>query len=357
MLNNTIDHLYAAIFEERPWTDFLQQLAHDIPGGKATMQMYDCQHPENSFVALQTGFENAALTAYSSHYTKLNILQQSLALQSSGLAFSDDVLVAAKIRAKDSFFNEWLFPNEVKASAGIRIQATGTRSVSLVLLSGQANSTCRSHMTNKLNSISPHLQRANNLYKRRAHAAQIGIVERNLLDRLDTGMLLLKENGHIAFMNDAAQRLLEGHSKVLGFNNSRLHIRDDELSSLVFKMMKVDTVEAKSIDYYSPGLKLSLIRPELNSIDALFNGASLIILITGIADRRLRFDRKLIAQSYRLTAAEMRALDGIVSAKSVTEIAKDAGLSRETIRVQIRSLYAKTGAHSQADIIRLVRPR
>lgn len=357
MLNNKIDHLYAAIFGERSWTDFLQQLVHDVPGGKATLQMYDCQHPENSFVALQTGFESAALTAYSSHYTGLNLLQQSLATRPSGLAFSDDVLVAEKLREKDSFFNEWLLPNEVKASAGLKIQTTGGRSVSLALLSSQADAACRSHMASELNGLAPHLQRISDLYRRRGSVTQISVVEESLLDRLGTGMLFLKGDGHIGFMNDAAQRLLEGHFAVLSFSNSRLHIREGELKDLVSKMMKVGPTDAKSADYYSPGLKLSLLRPEQDSMDALFNGASLIILITGITDKPLRFDRRLLAQTYRLTAAEMRAVDGLVSAKSVTEIAKEAGLSRETIRVQLRSLYAKTGARSQADIIRLARPR
>ncbi|WP_128254947.1 helix-turn-helix transcriptional regulator [Falsirhodobacter deserti] len=357
MFKNEIDHLYAALLGERPWTEFLQRLVRDVPGGKATLQMYDCQHPEHSFVASQTGFESAALAAYSAHYAGLNLLQQSLATKPAGRAFADDALVAEDRRTKDSFFNEWLMPNEVKASAGLKIQASGSRAVSLVLLSGQADAACRSEMTRALNSLAPHLQRASDFYKRRAQAAQLGVVDRNLLDQFGTGMLLLKSDGHVGFINDAARDLLEGQSTVLGFNNSRLHVRDKDLKDLVSRMMKVNEAGAKAVDYYAPGLKLSLLRPEQDSVEALFNGASLIILITGITCRPPRYDRRLIAQTYGLSAAEMRAVDGLMAGKSPADIAMEAGLSRETIRVQIRSLYAKTGAHSQADLIRLVRPR
>ena len=55
-----------------------------------------------------------------------------------------------------------------------------------------------------------------------------------------------------------------------------------------------------------------------------------------------------------LTAAETRALRGLFSGKSVDVIAADAGLSRETIRSQVKSLYAKANVRSHVELLRLV---
>ena len=357
MFNVEIDHLYAAMLGEHSWSCFLEHLVRKVPGGKATLQMYDRQQPDNSFVATQTGFDASALAAYSSHYAKLNLLQQSLAARPIGRAYADDVLVPGNARASDCFFNEWLMPNDVKSSAGIKIHASGPQAVSLVLLSGQADGACRRQMTGALNGLAPHLHRVSEFYRRRNEAVQVGALERELLDRFGTGMLLLKSGNRIGFINDAARQLLEGQTSSLCLSSSKLHIRDVELADLAAMMLKASSTEPKSVDYYCPGLKLTLLRPEQDSMDALFNGARLVVLISGIASRPPRYDRKLLATTYGLTAAEIRAVDGLVEGKSAAEIAAAAGLSRETIRVQIRSLYSNTGVRSQADIIRLVRPR
>lgn len=356
MPGKNVDYIYAAMLGERPWTDLLKQVTQDTPAGKATLQMYDYQRPENSFVALQSGFDEAALQAYRSHYVALNILQQSLALRPNGIGFSDDVLVSREQRAKDSFFNEWLAPNEVKASAGVKIDKVGAEAVSLVLLSDKADGTWRNRMARELTSLAPHLQRASDFYKRRNQASSSDTLTRELLNVFGAGALLIRRGGHIEFMSPEVMRLLEGHSTLLCFNNSRLHVRAGELSDMISQMSNPRYTGPKTIDYYLSGLKISLIRPEQDSMNMLFNGASLIVVLRGTKEGPPRFDRKLVARTYNLTPAEMRALDGLVAGKSVAKIALEAKRSRETIRVQIRSLYVKIGAHSEADVIRLVRP-
>lgn len=354
MLSSEIDYIYAAMLGELSWSDFLDRLTQDTPARKATLQLYDYQRPETSFVALQSGFDEAALQAYKSHYVSLNILQQSLAFKPNGIGFSDDVLVSREQRAKDSFFNEWLAPNEIRASAGVKIDKAGSQAVSLVLLSDKADDAWRSRAADKLTSLAPHLQRASDFYKRSSQASWRDTLTGELLDIFSTGILLIRRTGLIEFMSPEVMRLVEKQSTVLYFNNSRLHIRDIELSDMISQMTKVDYAGPKSINYYIPGLKLSLIRPAQDTMSMLFNGSTLIIVIQGIKSKAPQFDRKLIARTYNLTPAEMRALDGLVAGKSAAQIAHEAKRSRETIRVQIRSLYAKIGAHREADVVRLV---
>lgn len=66
------------------------------------------------------------------------------------------------------------------------------------------------------------------------------------------------------------------------------------------------------------------------------------------------FDIEEFVSMHSLTAAEARALNGLIGGRSADEIAAEAGLSRETIRSQIKSLYAKTNAGSQIELIRMI---
>lgn len=53
---------------------------------------------------------------------------------------------------------------------------------------------------------------------------------------------------------------------------------------------------------------------------------------------------------YKLTGAEIEIVRSIVGGKIVKQIARDRDRSTETVRTQVRSILAKTGTHSQAEL-------
>lgn len=57
---------------------------------------------------------------------------------------------------------------------------------------------------------------------------------------------------------------------------------------------------------------------------------------------------------FGLTAAESRALHGLVNGMTPAEIAAEAGLSPETIRAQIKSIFEKLDVHRQAELLQRV---
>jgi DNA-binding CsgD family transcriptional regulator len=57
---------------------------------------------------------------------------------------------------------------------------------------------------------------------------------------------------------------------------------------------------------------------------------------------------------YGLTAAEMRVLPGILNGQTAEQIAQSLGRSRETVRSQMKSVYAKTNTGGKVDLIRLM---
>jgi DNA-binding CsgD family transcriptional regulator len=57
---------------------------------------------------------------------------------------------------------------------------------------------------------------------------------------------------------------------------------------------------------------------------------------------------------FGLTNAEASLTCGIARGMSLTEIADTRKISRHTVRNQLKSVFTKTGARSQADLVRLV---
>lgn len=61
-----------------------------------------------------------------------------------------------------------------------------------------------------------------------------------------------------------------------------------------------------------------------------------------------------IAQSYKLTASELRVLEAVVEIGGVRPIADALGLSPTTVKTHLRHILQKTGTKRQIDLIKLV---
>jgi DNA-binding CsgD family transcriptional regulator len=101
------------------------------------------------------------------------------------------------------------------------------------------------------------------------------------------------------------------------------------------------------------GRKFTLLKLEKNHQPRFFETPVVAILIepkqssTGLSDEKLRSD-------FGLTQAEIRVVRALISGGSVAGLAAETSRSRETIRSQVRSVYMKTGARKQVELLRLI---
>lgn len=61
----------------------------------------------------------------------------------------------------------------------------------------------------------------------------------------------------------------------------------------------------------------------------------------------------LLVRAFDLTSAECQIVQSMVAGHNTAAIASSRGTSKETVRTQIRQLLAKTGTHSQLELIRI----
>jgi DNA-binding CsgD family transcriptional regulator len=62
---------------------------------------------------------------------------------------------------------------------------------------------------------------------------------------------------------------------------------------------------------------------------------------------------EVIGRTFNLTAAELRVLLGLVDGATPKQIAAQYGLALDTVKSQLKSLFAKTGARRQAELVKL----
>lgn len=61
-----------------------------------------------------------------------------------------------------------------------------------------------------------------------------------------------------------------------------------------------------------------------------------------------------LRDAYRLTAAEAALAEGLLDGETIADIAASRKVSRETIRTQLKALFAKTETNRQADLVRML---
>jgi DNA-binding CsgD family transcriptional regulator len=98
-------------------------------------------------------------------------------------------------------------------------------------------------------------------------------------------------------------------------------------------------------------LEVSPLRDTDREIDARFRGSIISIVDP---DRAGRINCAGVQALYGLTPAEVAVLDPLVLGKSNQEIAEVRGVSPETVKAQIRSVFAKMAVHNRAELVRRV---
>jgi DNA-binding CsgD family transcriptional regulator len=84
------------------------------------------------------------------------------------------------------------------------------------------------------------------------------------------------------------------------------------------------------------------------------NGPRMLALVSVLDAQAGDGDSFELAALYSLTPAEARVAGGLTRGWSPKRIASESGVSLSTVRSQVQSLFGKTGAHRQSDLVRLM---
>jgi DNA-binding CsgD family transcriptional regulator len=85
----------------------------------------------------------------------------------------------------------------------------------------------------------------------------------------------------------------------------------------------------------------------------IFTGASSLMVITSLTNPKAP-PAHVLNGLFDLSPAEARIARSLVEGQSIKDIANASGLSRETIRTQLKSVLAKTGTRRQAELVGLL---
>lgn len=186
------------------------------------------------------------------------------------------------------------------------------------------------------------------------------VVAFQILDRLSIGIMLLNGAGRILFANAAAQSLMRNGQR-LGPRTSIFErlpaAASRSLGERIEQAQGASTI-AMSIPHAVDGSSLMLLVSRLRPKEAahLGRGFQDVTTILFLCDptRPAELPVAWLMDAYGLTLAEARAALSASSGMTVAGMARQLGLSPNTIKTHLRRVFAKTNTGRQAELARLV---
>ncbi len=200
----------------------------------------------------------------------------------------------------------------------------------------------------------PHIRRAVRLSIAVGGAAQSGMMD--ALTALNQAAILLDDRGFVVRTNAAADAFLGD-----GLTATRGRLRATHAPADVALQRLLDNVCWPGAASAAPAVDSVALRrrsgrplivqasPLVNTARDLFQRARALVVISSL---EALFEPKpeILRQAFDLTPAEVRVAHQIVAGGGLGAAAAALELSANTVRTHLKSLFAKTGTHSQSEL-------
>ena len=360
--SSTFDSLLLTLFQSvhaaSPFSTFLQALCELFQGCTATLVLRQPARGDRGDM-----FDVNATRSLVEVYRTANFTDDPFLDLEEGVACNIFDRVSREAFERSRFYNELLKLDRNTDILALNIVFGGTYVGSLKISRREPVGVFGLPEKSLMMRLYPHLKVALEIYERyrRQHLENNAYIK--AIDQLAFGVIILNERGHVVRVNETASRMMKD-SRLLRLVGGRLQSEEPDHELLVANAINSILARSGSSAGAAGSLKLSSGEPPralymlLKPIDDEPpdpNGSHAGVAIYLSADtsqRNISIDA--FAKLYRLSRAEVALVTELLDGLSIIEASTALGISENTARVQLRSVFTKTDTHRQTDLIRLV---
>jgi DNA-binding CsgD family transcriptional regulator len=210
----------------------------------------------------------------------------------------------------------------------------------------------------------PHLRRSIEIHARLSRTESERDLYAGAVDQLSVAAVILDERGRILATNSLARSLLEQKDGIYKVG-SELELADrqtnKQLKALVTEAIIAQrsgtTGMARALRVSRPSRQSELglvIRPVPAPERAEGQSSPCIAIFISDPEHEETASQQLLGELFGLTPAEAKLVIKLVRGLSLAQVSEQQNISQHTARAQLKSVFAKTGATRQAELVRLV---
>jgi DNA-binding CsgD family transcriptional regulator/PAS domain-containing protein len=358
--------LYAAPVQPEMWNIFLRHLSTLTGVNKAALIAHDAPNAKHRILAFlgESIGERENVAKYESHYYKFDewtMRAPAKALIETSVFRGEELWPAMAFR-KSVFYNEFLLRVDVRQMMCLGSVGAPGIFEALSIYRGQSEEDFDQEQRIILQTVAPHLRMAL-LTRRKLQQLESRVSDLEMaLDCMGNALVLIDRDGKAVFINKSARRILD-RGEGISLLKGRL-VAQEAGDGRRLREVLARAIGAANGDIFSAPGAIHISRP--NKMPLRVVAGPLRFETHGVSDRaaavvfitdpegKANPAAELLRILFGLTPAEVRLADCLLQGKSLWEAAELNQVGRETVRTQIKSVFSKTGARRQADLIRLL---
>jgi DNA-binding CsgD family transcriptional regulator len=366
-LSTLLDELYEGPFEPYPFQAFLRQLRLALGLNYATILMRPPDVADDGLI-LSSG-ENLAPTnvdlaeqsaAYTHHYYAIDPLNNP---PLNKVILIDDVISADQLLSNE-YYKLCMLPYGIRYVAAVDLLCDNGQRISVRLCRPTEAPAFSIEDRGFIQLLCSHIRRAVSTSTKLVQLDSERQLYAKAISGRDIGIVMLDKAGRIMRTNAAADRLFKEKDGI-----SRMHdeiwLKQGELNDRLRQLIQ-DTLDAQQRDETVPVQALAVPRPSRKSdyelvvkavpVDRYLEQRSTPHLTVFIGDpaTHVAISARTLTTLYHLTPAEATLSILLADGKSLEDIAKSSGITLNTARAHLRSVFQKTGVTQQSMLVSLV---
>jgi DNA-binding CsgD family transcriptional regulator len=355
-LNFLICSIYEAAFEETPWLVFLTQLNAilDAEVSSLVVDLDDKSHTPHLVKHILTKKRSSA--QISEQWLSADPFKNTAANEASVFdyrAVKEDHINSSSRTFFESLELGQILGIDMLLASNVKLKIRVARKVEQTDFSRKE--------AEMISSLSVHFSLAAKFLDEIATKQ----IERNAfadaMNQLMLGVLILDVHGQVVASNRVAREIIQNFDE-LAINHGVLEIKKTKLNKVLYGALKNIEDSTKHDAMYctltiesgqsSPiGLRIRPVRPE----DAIANPLhSHAVVFLSDSKQAQQISSDTLRDLFGFTGGEVRVAIHLANGFSIDETAKALGITKNTTKSHVKSIYEKTGVNKQIKLIQLI---
>jgi len=354
-LGPLIERIQAAALDPGEWSNVVDGIAGLCQA--QTGIIYELDHSRGRSTVLgAVGIDPAMADLYERHYHRVDPWNRHATAARVGKINLTHEFLADEDLRRTEFYQDHLRLSGIFYALGGTVERSTDHMLVLGVQRSHRKGPFRQSTAEMVQHLTPHLRQAHLAQRKMRSATQACANLTETLHLVPSPVMIVDGEGRLQFANRAAERLLASND---GLRLSRGIIMPASREQAA--MFSAALAGVASDDGGQPSHDIAIYRPtggqplilHFSRLPRAENQERTRIAIFVDLAARLSQGAERLQRALRLTRAEARLLAGLLAGDSLSAFAERHGVSVNTLRVQLTSLFRKTGTHRQAELIRL----
>jgi DNA-binding CsgD family transcriptional regulator len=345
------------------WPVALQKIAEYTGTNFTALDFMDMAQAQRSRV-FSFGFDESFRASLLEKYAQIWMMQSGFHLWKVGRPMHlPDILPEEEFHA-GIFYREWCKPQRNGDYVGMIAFRDSTRFVKMTNSKLDNLGPYDETALERFRLIAPHICKSVAISDAfRLARVRVGMFE-TMIDNLPTGIVLLEPNGHVEYMNAAAEAMIAA-SPLLGYDAGMLRLsgtqsRNEWVDALRTASKKAAdepfSAEIVVLSDSSPNGLIATMLPLTRAPQRELLQSSKAAVAVFLRDpvQRPVFAVEAFTEFYKLSPAEARVAAALSQGGGLPSVCGILGIAQTTAKTHLQRIFEKTGTSRQAELIAMM---